>query len=118
MLIERHDHKVKQPLMDIEGLIRELGPVDIAQLSETILAQEEAAWHEDSYRQETYEVHRQTESIVMVFTELENWPKIDVRKEPGWDRLVDVAVPVMHDIIKRHYPPGGFIMDLMRSVLQ
>ena len=50
--------------MNIEGLIRELGPVDIAALSQTILAQEEVAWHEDSYRQETYEVHRQTESIV------------------------------------------------------
>ncbi len=42
--------------MNIEGLIRELGPIDITALSETILAQEEVAWHEDHYRQETYEV--------------------------------------------------------------
>ena len=95
--------------MDIEGLIRELGPVDATALSETILAQEEAAWREDEYRQEAYEVHRQTESIVLVFADLDNWPKFDVRKEPGWDRLAGVAVPVMHDIIRRCYPPGGTI---------
>jgi hypothetical protein len=103
--------------MNIDGLIRELGPLDCTALSEAILAQEEAAWHEDSYRQETYDVHRQTESIVMVFAELEDWPRIDVRKEPGWDRLVDVAVPVMHDIIKRHYPPGGAIIRAMAARL-
>jgi hypothetical protein len=103
--------------MNFEGLIRELGPLDCTALSETILAQEDAAWHEEKYRQNTYEVHRQTESIVMVFTELENWPEVDVRKEVGWDRLADVAVPLMHDIIKRHYPPGGAIIRAMAAKL-
>jgi hypothetical protein len=103
--------------MDIQGLIRELGPVDATALSEAILTQEEAAWHEDRYRQETYEVHRQTESIVLVFTDLENWPEVDILKEPGWDRLADVAVPVMHDIIKRCYPPGGTIIRAMAAKL-
>ena len=66
--------------MDIEGLIRKLGPVDASALTETVLAQEEAAWHEDDYRQETYDVHRQTESIVLVFTPLKGWPEIDIHK--------------------------------------
>jgi hypothetical protein len=91
--------------------------VDATALSEAILTQEEAAWHEDRYRQETYEVHRQTESIVLVFTDLENWPEVDILKEPGWDRLADVAVPVMHDIIKRCYPPGGTIIRAMAAKL-
>ena len=103
--------------MNIEGLIRELGPVDIAALSETILAQEEAAWHEDSYRQETYEVHRQTETIVLVFTKLEDWPEVDICKEPGWDRLAKVAIPIMHEIIQRAYPPGGTIIRAMAAKL-
>ena len=103
--------------MDIKGRIRELGPVHVTALSEAILAQEEAAWHEESYRQDTYEVHRQTESIVLVFADLDNWPKFDVRKEPGWDRLADVAVPVMHDIIGRSYPPGGTIIRAMAAKL-
>ena len=103
--------------MDIQGLIRELGPVDATALSDAILTQEEAAWHEDRYRQETYEVHRQTESIVLVFTNLENWPEVDILKEPGWDRLAAVAVPVMHDIISRCYPPGGTIIRAMAAKL-
>jgi len=103
--------------MDIEGLIRELGPVDSAALSESVLAQEDAAWREDEYRQEAYEVHRQTESIVLVFADLDDWPKFEVRKEPGWNRLAEVAVPVMHDIIRRFYPPGGTIIRAMAAKL-
>ena len=103
--------------MDIEGLIRELGPVDSAALIEAVLAQKEAAWREEEYRQEAYEVHRQTESIVLVFAELDDWPKFEVSKQPGWDRLADVAVPVMHDIIRRSYPPGGTIIRAMAAKL-
>jgi hypothetical protein len=83
--------------MNIEGLVRELGTVDSAALIQAVLAQEDAAWNEDNYRQETYEVHRQTESIVLVFVDMDDWPKFEVRKEPGWDRLAAVAFPVMHD---------------------
>jgi len=103
--------------MNFEGLIRELGTLDSGALIDVILAQEEAAWHEEKYRQDTYEVHRQTESIVMVFTDMENWPDIEVRKEPGWDRLAEVAVPIMHDIIKKHYPPGGAIIRAVAAKL-
>jgi len=103
--------------MNIDSLIRELGPVDCTALSEAILAQEEAAWHEDEYRQQTYDVHRQTESIVLIFTDMDNWPKIDVRKEPGWDRLADVAVPLMREIIRKHYPPGGAIIRAVAARL-
>jgi hypothetical protein len=117
LFINPHDYQTGTVLMDIEGLLRELGPVDTAVLSETILAQEEAAWHEDRYRQETYEVHRQTESIVLVFVDLERWPELEIHKEPGWDRLADVAFPVMHDIIRRCYPPGGTIIRAMAAKL-
>mgnify|MGYP001197137956 CR=1 FL=1 len=103
--------------MDIEGLIQELGPIDITALPEAILGQEDQAWHEDKYRQETYDVHRQTESIVLVFIELENWPEIDIHKEPGWDRLAEVAIPVMHKIIRESYPPGGTIIRAMAAKL-
>jgi hypothetical protein len=103
--------------MDIDGLIRELGPVDSAPLIQAILDQEPAAWREERYRQEAYDVHRETESIVLVFTDLEAWPSIEVRKEPGWDRLADVAIPLMHDIIRRHYPPGGTIIRAMAAKL-
>lgn len=103
--------------MDIGDRFRDLGPVDSAALSETILAQPPSAWHEQEYRQQEYDVHRQTESIVMVFVNLECWPEIEICKEPGWDRLAEVAIPVMHGIIGQHYPPGGTIIRAMAAKL-
>jgi quercetin dioxygenase-like cupin family protein len=103
--------------VDIGDRLRDLGPVDCSALSEAILAQPAKAWNEQQYRQQEFEVHRQTESIVLVFVNLECWPEIEVCKEPGWDRLAGVAVPVMHDIIRRHYPPGGAIIRAMAAKL-
>ena len=103
--------------MDIETPLRERGPVDSSALAEAILAQEQEAWREELHRQETYDEHRDTESIVMVFVELDDWPTMTVMKKPGWDRLVDVAVPVMHDIIGRFYPKGGTIIRAMAAKL-
>lgn len=103
--------------MDIGTPLRELGAVDVEPLRRAILAQEEAAWHEEQVRQESYEVHKQTQSIVLVFTDGSGWPEIEVRKEPGWNRLAEVAVPVMHDLIARCYPPGGAIIRAMAAKL-
>ena len=104
--------------MDIGIRLRELGPVDSNALCEAILAQDEVAWREQVNRQKEYDVHSQTESIVMVFVNLEVWPAIEVHKEPGWDRLSAVAVPVMHGIIAQHYPPGGAIIRAMAAKLK
>ena len=103
--------------MDIGTRIRELGRVDSTALAAAILAQEPAAWNEQLYRQQEYDVHRQTESIVLVFANLENWPNLEISKEPGWDRLADLAVPLMHGIIERYYPPGGTIIRAMAAKL-
>ena len=104
--------------MDIEGRIRELGDVDMTSLAAAVLAQDEKAWHENDYRQNAYEVHRDTESLVLVFTDSEAWPEIVVKKMPGWDRLIDAAGPLMHDIIAKHYPPGGTIIRAMAAKLK
>ncbi len=103
--------------MDIDTLLRDLGSVDAAALSDAILAQDEKAWREDQNRQQVFDVHRETESIVLVFVNLEQWPEIEIVKQPGWDRLADVAIPVMHDIIDRHYPKGGTIVRAMAAKL-
>ena len=103
--------------MEITDRLRDLGPVDTTALSEAILAQEPAAWHEQQYRQQEFDVHRQTESIVLVFANLEVWPEIEICKEPGWDRLAAVAVPLMHGIIAKNYPPGGAIIRAMAAKL-
>ncbi len=103
--------------MDIDTRLRELGDVDSGPLTEAILALDDSAWHEEEYRQEAFDVHRQTESIVLVFVNLDNWPELEVIKEPGWDHLAAVAVPVMHDIIDRFYPKGGTIIRAMAAKL-
>lgn len=103
--------------MDIDTRIRELGEVDTAPLAEAILGLGDEAWHEEEHRQQAYDVHRETESIVLVFVNLDNWPELEVIKEPGWDHLVSVAVPVMHDIIDRFYPKGGTIIRAMAAKL-
>jgi hypothetical protein len=103
--------------MNIDTPLRELGTVDATALRGAILAQDELAWQEDRYRQQEFEVHRQTESIVVLFLDLEKWPQLEVSKEPGWNRLADVAVPLMNDIIRTHYPPGGVVIRAMAAKL-
>jgi quercetin dioxygenase-like cupin family protein len=103
--------------MDIKGRIRELGPVDIGALSEAILAQEEAAWFEDQYRQNEFDVHKQTQSIVLLFIDTDAWPKIETQREPGWERLSEEALPVMNKILEDFYPPGGKVIRAMAAKL-
>ena len=103
--------------MNIDTNLRELGKVDTTALRDTILAQDESAWREDNYRQEEFEVHHDTESIVLVFVDLDKWPEIVVSQEPGWPRLSDVALPLMNDIISRSYPTGGTVIRAMAAKL-
>ena len=103
--------------MDIDVPLRELGSVDSGALREAILAQGEDAWHEDEYRQEAFEVHHATQSIVMLFVDIERWPEIVVKREPGWPRIADVALPLMNDILSRFYPPGGTVIRAMAAKL-
>jgi hypothetical protein len=103
--------------MDIGVPIRNFGKVDMVPLAAAILAQDEAAWNENVQRQKDYEVHEQTRSIVLLFAEVSDWPAIEVSKQPGWDRLAATAVPLMHEIIRKFYPPGGTIIRAMAAKL-
>ena len=38
-------------------------------------------------------------------------------KEPGWNRLAETAVPLMHSILRQWYPPGGTIIRAMAAKL-
>ncbi len=102
--------------MDIGDPIRNLGHVDSSALREAVLAQPRSVWEAQPHRQNSYEVHKQTESIVLVFCD---GPVNDlaVSKESGWQALAEHAVPVMHDIIERFYPKGGVIIRAMAAKL-
>lgn len=98
--------------MDIGVDQRCLGPVDVAALKERILVQEPVAWTEQAVRQQIYDVHKDTESIVLLFCD-ESWPDGEIHREAGWDRLSDVAMPLIDQIIETHYEPGGTVLRAM-----
>jgi len=103
--------------MNIDVPMRELGEIDVDALRRSILDQDEAAWHEHLARQQTYEVHRDTESIVLLFCD-EDWPDGDIYRESGWDRLADVAMPLVEHIIEHYYEPGGTLIRAMAAKLK
>lgn len=103
--------------MDIDVAQRCLGEVDMHSLRDRILAQEPEAWLEEVVRQQTYEVHRDTESIVLLFCD-ESWPDGEIYKEPGWDRLADVAMPVIDYIVDTWYESGGTLLRAMAAKLK
>jgi hypothetical protein len=103
--------------VDICEPLRELGAVDVAELRDAILGLDAESWLENVQRQQEYEVHKSTQSVVMVFTDGSGWPDIEVTKEVGWDRLAHAAVPLMHQIIADKYAPGGTIIRAMAAKL-
>ena len=102
--------------MNIEQPMKDLGPVAMESLQASVLGLDEDAWLANSLRQEEFEVHKQTRSVVLVFCDVAKGD-LEVSKSEGWDSLADVAVPVMHDIIERFYAPGGTIIRAMAAKL-
>ena len=102
--------------MNIDKPLRELGEIGIEPLRNAIIGLDETDWLSNEQRQSDYEVHRQTQSVILVFCD---GPMNDlaVSKENGWDLLAGVAVPVMHELICRAYPPGGTIIRAMAAKL-
>ena len=95
--------------MNIDGLLRDLGAVRHAPLREKVLALDPDAWRENLVRQESFDVHKHTQSLVLLFIEVDEWPRIVVRREAGWKRLADVAMPLVDDVIEAHFAPGGIV---------
>ena len=83
--------------MDIGTPIRDLGGIDAQPLIDQILALDDQSWNENLSRQEMFDVHKKTSSLVMVFCD--GWPELTVSKEKAWDDLAETAVPLMNDII-------------------
>ena len=105
--------------MDIGALIRDLGPVDAAALRDAIVSLDDPVWREEEVRQKKYQdVHYDTESVILIFCDHDDWPNIDLVKGAGWERLAHLALPLMHDIIGRFYPKGGTIIRAMAAKLK
>jgi len=89
----------------IDTPIRALGCVDCRRLTEQVLAADESAWYADNRRQDDYEVHAETQSIILVF--FSGWPTVSVAHGQGWDVFGHLATPIMEELVAKHYPPGG-----------
>lgn len=101
--------------MLIDAPIRPLGYVDGRKLTERVLAADESAWYADNRRQDDYEVHAETQSILLVF--FSGWPEVCVTHANGWAVFGDVAMPIMEEIVGRHYAPGGMVLRVMLARL-
>jgi len=101
--------------MNIGEPLRELGKIDHIPLRDRILSLDEVAWNQNLSRQEMFDVHKKTSSLVMIFCD--GWPEINISKEQGWNHMADLAVPLMDEIIKKHYEPGGTIIRAMAAKL-
>ena len=92
---------------------RDLGPVACTPLLDAVRGLGEAAWSQSNYRQQSFNVHQSTQSIVLCFVDLDRWPSLEVVRGAGWDQLGESARPVMDSIIARGYPAGGIVIRAM-----
>lgn len=103
--------------MNIDVPVRDLGEIDIAPLVQVLNQLDDDAWRANKVRQEAFDVHSSTESVVMLFVSLEAWPDLVVSQEPGYVPLKSVAVPMMEQLIDRSFEPGGRIIRAMAAKL-
>jgi len=93
-----------------------LGKVDCQLLTDKVLSLEEPAWKTDGRRQRDYDVHAQTESIILLFCD--GWPDVNVTRGSGWELLAAEAEPVMQRVLSKHYDAGGKILRAMVTRLR
>jgi len=107
---------VKNHSVNIKQAQRFLGKVNVQPLKEAIIALEPRAWQEQLIRQQSYEVHKDTESIVLLFCD-EAWPDGEVHHESGWEHLAVAAMPLVNEIIETYYTKGGIVIRAMAARL-
>ncbi len=88
-----------------------LGKVDCRALAEKVLSLGEEAWLADARRQDDYEVHAQTQAIILMFCD--GWPEVTVTKSVGWPLLGAEAEAVIDQIVGKRYPAGGRLLRAM-----
>ena len=69
----------------------------------------------DTTRQNSFEQHKQTQSVVMLFSA--TWPDPAVERRSGWEHFSGPANAQIDEIVAKHYPPGGRIIRAMAAKL-
>ncbi|MCB2114385.1 MAG: aspartyl/asparaginyl beta-hydroxylase domain-containing protein [Parvularculaceae bacterium] len=94
--------------MKLDVPLKTLGPVDHTALKNAICAATREQWLEEQLRQKSFDVHAKTHSIIMLF--VEGWPELRISKHSGWAQYSKYALPVIQDIIRRHYSIHGTVI--------
>ena len=92
-----------------------MGPVDHQPLKDAVTGLAADVWLEDKIRQQSFEQHKQTQSVVMLFSS--TWPDPAVEKRSGWEHFSTPANRLIEQIVGKHYPPGGRIIRAMAAKL-
>lgn len=93
--------------------VRDLGDVCSKPLQAAVASLEAAAWRADAYRQDAFAVHRATESVLLLFANVDDWPRIDIRQGDAGQRFRCIADALMGRIVGAHYQRGGAILRAM-----
>jgi hypothetical protein len=101
--------------MLLETPVRTLGPVAHQPLKDAVTGLAADVWLEDKIRQQSFEQHKHTQSVVMLFSS--TWPDPAVEKRSGWEHFSGPANALIEEILAKHYPPGGRIIRAMAAKL-
>ncbi len=101
--------------MKLDVKLKTLGPVDHSALKTAVCGAAPETWTEEQLRQKTFDVHAKTHSIILLFAE--GWPDIKVTQHNGWRNFSPVALPVIREIVKKHYSPQGTVIRAMFAKL-
>ncbi|MCB2098741.1 MAG: aspartyl/asparaginyl beta-hydroxylase domain-containing protein [Parvularculaceae bacterium] len=94
--------------MKLDVPLKTLGPVDHLALKNAVAAATQQEWLEEQLRQKSFDVHAKTHSIIMLF--VEGWPEMTISRHSGWNTYSRYALPVMQEIIRKHYSIHGTII--------
>jgi hypothetical protein len=82
--------------MNFDGNFRFLGRLDVSAIKERVLAETDAEWQRDDYRQRSFEVHRATETLFLLFDR--DFRATNPRKAERFASFADVLPPVFERI--------------------
>lgn len=102
--------------MKLDVPVRALGRVAIQPLLDAVLNATPEDWLEEPLRQERYEQHHDTESLILCFCD--GWPNLKMMKGPAWERLYPLTTPIVSEILSRGYTRGGKVVRLLIAKLK